>query len=176
MLLIDVSPSMFGRPLDEALIGGKDFVDEAIEALYSVGIILWNSGVAAVRPPTEDGHPTYELLDRPAFTGDGTDLYPALVHCDELLKSYTGDRVVAVFGDGDLGTPSRVIPKVQEMKEKNIRFVTRGLGRRASEAFGSISDEAPEAAHVERVEDLAGSIAGMALTLHATPGLRKAGP
>jgi uncharacterized protein with von Willebrand factor type A (vWA) domain len=168
-LLIDVSGSMQGPPLAAAVVGARRFVDEAVEALYSVGIILWHTSVADERLPTEDGQPTYDLLTSGNFPSGGTDLYPALVRAHEILGPYAGDRVVAVFGDGDLGTPHRVMPKVEQMKRENIRFVTRGLGDVAAQAFGSISDEAPETARVDSVEDLADGIAGMATVL------RKAG-
>ena len=79
----------------------------------------------------------------------------------------TGDRVVAIFGDGDLGTPARVHPLVEQMKADSIRFVTRGLGAVAAKEFGKISDEEPGQVHVENEERLAESIASMAKALKA---------
>lgn len=175
MLLLDVSGSMQDpnlsitpgiAPIHEAVIGARRFVDEAVEALYSVGIILWHLSVAAERLPTEDGQPAYQLLDQGNFPCGGTDLYPALCRAHEILGPYSGDRVVAIFGDGALGNQATLaLRKVEEMKHENIRFTTRGLGSVAAEAFASISDEAPEKTRVDSVHDLADGIASMATVL-----------
>lgn len=171
MLLLDVSSSMHdsrsGTPaLQEAVIGARRFVDEAVETLYSIGIILWNQDVADVRQPTEDAHSAYELLDGGSFPSGGTNLYPALCRAHKILGPLKGDRVVAIFGDGDLGVQAvQALQKVAEMKAENIRFITRGLGAAAAAAFSSISDEEPEKTRVDSVEDLAEGIASMASVL-----------
>jgi Mg-chelatase subunit ChlD len=175
LLLLDVSGSMQDpnlsvtpgtAPIYEAVIGARRFLDEAVEALYSVGVILWHLGVAAERLPTEDGGPAYELLDAGNFPRGGTDLLPALRRAHEILRPYQGDRVVAIFGDGALGNQAALaLRKVDEMKAENIRFTTRGLGPVAAEAFAAISDEAPERTRVDSVHDLADGIASMATLL-----------
>lgn len=180
MLLIDCSGSMQGitaygegqlyypgSRLEKAIHGARVFVDEAVEALYSVGMILWNSGVAELRLPSEGAYETRALLHQSSYPAGGTDLYPALVESYRILKDLDGDRVVAIFGDGDLGTPHRVHPLVEEMKRAGIRFVTRGLGNVAAEEFGRISDEEPEKAKVESEEELSSSIASMVGALRA---------
>ena len=43
MLCIDVSGSMDGKPIREAVRGAKQFVTEAVEARYEVGVMLWNT-------------------------------------------------------------------------------------------------------------------------------------
>lgn len=73
--------------------------------------------------------------------------------------------MVALFGDGDLTPKDQVLPKVAQMKSENIRFVTRGLGSMAAQELGEISDEEASSATVDRVEDLAAGIAGMAASL-----------
>ncbi|HEY1703940.1 MAG TPA: vWA domain-containing protein [Trebonia sp.] len=164
MLCIDVSGSMSGRPLEEAVRGARQFVSEAVEVRYKVGVILWDTGVADVAAPTADGQAATAVLDAARIHG-GTNLFPALSHCHEILKGYTGDRVVAIFGDGDLGQRDAVLDKVARMKAEDIRFVTRGLGAYAAAEFGEITDEEPESAAVDSVPDLADSIAGMATSL-----------
>jgi uncharacterized protein with von Willebrand factor type A (vWA) domain len=165
MLCIDVSGSMAGTPLAEAVRGARQFVAEAVAAHYKVGVILWDTGVAALAEPTSDGLAATAVLDSARIYG-GTDLLPALVRCHQVLDGFTGDRVVAVFGDGDLG-PARdvVLDRVARMKAENIRFVTRGLGPYAAREFGEISDEDPSSAAIDDVTDLADSIAGMATSL-----------
>ena len=53
MLCIDVSGSMDGKPILEAVRGAKKFVDEAVEARYKVGVMLWNTQRG--RPRRADG-------------------------------------------------------------------------------------------------------------------------
>lgn len=165
MLCIDVSGSMSGTPLAEAVRGARHFVAEAVAAHYSVGVILWDTGVAALAVPTPDGAAATAVLDGAHIHG-GTNLLPALIQCHEILAGFTGDRVVAVFGDGDLG-PSKdaVLERVARMKAENIRFVTRGLGQYAAQEFGEISDEGPASATIDDIADLAEGIADMATSL-----------
>lgn len=167
MLLIDVSGSMQGERLAQAVVGARQFVDEAVEAGYAVGIVLWHTSVAAIRLPDTDPKETRALLAQASFPSGGTNLYPALERTNEVLQEYTGDRVVAIFGDGDLGSPARVHPLVARMKADDIRFVTRGLGAVAATEFGKISDEAPEHVRVDNEAHLAESIASMARSLKA---------
>ena len=165
MLCIDVSGSMTGLPLTEAVRGARQFVAEAVAAQYRIGVILWDTGVADLAEPASDGVAATAVLDGARIHG-GTNLLPALVRCHQVLDGFTGDRVVAVFGDGDLG-PERevVLDKVVQMKAENIRFVTRGLGSSAAHEFGEISDEEASSAAIGNVTDLADGIAGMATSL-----------
>jgi hypothetical protein len=165
MLCIDVSGSMTGNPLAEAVRGARQFVAEAVAVHYEIGVILWDHGVAAMALPAADGVVATEVLDKAHICG-GTDLLPALIRCHEVLDDYSGDRVVALFGDGDLG-PARdaVHARVARMKAENIRFVTRGLGPQAAREFGDISSEDPQHAVIDGVADLAEGIASMAATL-----------
>jgi Mg-chelatase subunit ChlD len=165
MLCIDVSGSMSGSPLAEAVRGARQFVTEAVTAHYRVGVILWDDGVAAVAEPTSDGAAAAAVLDAAGIRG-GTNLLPGLTHCHQVLAAFAGDRVVALFGDGDLGPQGDdVLARVARMKAENIRFVTRGLGPYAAQVFGEISDEDPSSATIADVADLADGIATMAAAL-----------
>ena len=55
MLCIDVSGSMDGQPIREAVRGAKTFVSEAVQARYEVGVMLWNTRVTALAEPAADG-------------------------------------------------------------------------------------------------------------------------
>lgn len=170
MLCIDVSNSMYGRPLAEAVAGALEFVDEAVAAHYKVGVLLWNVDVAGLAEPSADGIAARQLLASASSYG-GTSLLRPLRRCHEVLDRYTGDRVVAVFGDGDLGPREAVLAKVAEMKADNIRFVTRGLGPVAAREFGEISsEEGNSEVEVGSVDDLAAGIAGMAASLRPAGG------
>ena len=165
MLCIDVSGSMDGTPIREAVRGARKFIDEAISAHYSAGVMLWNHRVEAVCEPTLDGRAARRLLARVKGAWGENDLLVALMHCHQILDRFIGDRVVALFGDGDLTPKQQVLVKVAQMKSENIRFVTRGLGPYAAREFGEISDEEPSTSAIENVNDLAEGIADMAASL-----------
>jgi uncharacterized protein with von Willebrand factor type A (vWA) domain len=165
MLCIDVSGSMDGTPILEAVRGARQFVAEAVAAHYKVGVMLWNHMVENVCEPTGDGKAALALLAPANRACGGNDLLTALNHCHQILDLFAGDRVVALFGDGDLTPKERVLVKVAQMKAENIRFVTRGLGPYAAREFGAISDEEPSTASIDNVADLAEGIADMATSL-----------
>jgi uncharacterized protein with von Willebrand factor type A (vWA) domain len=166
ILCIDVSGSMDGTPLKEAVRGARTFVTEALEAHYKVGVLLWNHEVVDFEEPAEDGKRALRLLDR-ANAGGGNDLLVTLERCHKVLQRGKDDpdRVVAIFGDGDISPKNEVLKKVARMKAENIRFVTRGLGYAAAQEFAEISSEEDTQVEVGGVDDLAESIAGMATAL-----------
>lgn len=165
MLCIDVSGSMNGRPILEAVKGAREFVSEAVAAHYKVGVILWNTHVVDLAEPTADGVAAIKLLAPVNRAAGGNHLIGPLEQCHQILNGFTGDRVVALFGDGDLTPKDLVLAKVAQMKAENIRFVTRGLGAVAAREFGEVSSEESSTAEVNKVDDLAASIAAMASSL-----------
>jgi uncharacterized protein with von Willebrand factor type A (vWA) domain len=176
MLCIDVSGSMDGRPILEAVRGARTFVDEAVEARYRVGVLLWNTDVAALAEPTEDGKAARRLLERTSRASGGNNLLRPLENCHQILdqfKDHGQDRVVAIFGDGDLGPRERVLAKVAQMKAEDIRFVTRGLGGVAAKEFAMVSSEDLPSVAVAGVDDLAAGIAAMAASLKPVTGRRR---
>ena len=165
MLCIDVSGSMDGAPILQAVRGARQFVAEAVAAHYKVGVMLWSDLVENVCEPAADGKAALALLAPVNHAQGGNDLFLALNYCHQVLDRFTGDRVVALFGDGDLTPKAQVLVKVAQMKAENIRFVTRGLGAAAAREFGEISDEEPASASIGNVADLAEGIADMATSL-----------
>jgi Mg-chelatase subunit ChlD len=167
MLCIDVSGSMDGNPIREAVRGAKKFVSEAIEARYKVGVMLWNTQVKDLAEPTSDGKGAMKLLQRTNGAAGGTQLIGPLERCHQILDQFKDapDRVVALFGDGAIPPKDQVLRKVAQMKAEDIRFVTRGLGQRAAAEFGEISSEEPSSASIDDVAELADGIATMAASL-----------
>lgn len=176
MLCIDVSGSMDGTPIIEAVRGAREFVTEAVVSHYNVGVMLWNTGVVALAEPTPDGAAARQVLEPVDHAAGGNHLLGPLQECHQVLDRFTGDRVVALFGDGDLTPKREVLAKVAEMKSANIRFVTRGLGPLAAREFGEISSDEASTAEVRRVGDLAEGIAGMAASLKTPSGPRPSRP
>ena len=165
MLCIDVSGSMDGRPILEAAQGARDFVAEAVSARYKVGVMLWNTGIVALAGPSADGAEANRLLASGIAARGGTSLLAPLQRCHQILHEFPGDRVVAIFGDGDLGPEDLVLAKVAQMKADDIRFVTRGLGAAAAQDFARVSSADPSEVEVHDIDNLATGIAGMATSL-----------
>lgn len=168
MLCIDVSGSMDGPPILEAVRGAAEFVTEAVEAHYQVGVMLWNTEVVALAEPSGDGAAAQQLLAGVRHAFGGNFLIGPLSQCHQILDRATGDRVVALFGDGDLTPRTEVLAKVAQMKSENIRFVTRGLGTLAAREFAEVgSDEEAAQVEVRSVDELAAGIASMAASLRS---------
>jgi Mg-chelatase subunit ChlD len=165
ILCIDVSGSMQGEPLREVVRGAQRFLDEAVLAEYQVSLVLWAVGVQASTQLSPEAGDALRLLGH-AGAGGGNELHSVLQHCDRELRNLEGDRVVAIFGDGDITPREQVLATVAEMKADNVRFVTRGLGANAAAEFALLDSEQADAVAVESVTDLAEGIAGMSKHLH----------
>ena len=87
MLCIDVSGSMDGAPILEAVRGAREFVGEAVAARYQVGVMLWNTDVVALAEPSADGVAATGVLDRCQASG-GNYLLRPLEQCHQILDRF----------------------------------------------------------------------------------------
>lgn len=162
ILALDVSGSMQGDRIGKAVKGCQRFIDEAVEAGYRVGLILWHHDVAADVPPEADPKAARELLRRAADSSGGTNVLACLgLAHRQLLATDAGDRVLAIFGDGDLGNRQAAETKAAELIADDIRILTCGLGEGSAQELASISTE-KAAPRTATSENLADSIASMA--------------
>ncbi|WP_199515156.1 vWA domain-containing protein [Nucisporomicrobium flavum] len=164
ILCIDVSSSMSGTPLKEAVRGAREFVAQAVDARYRVGLILWNSSIARSVPLSADPGPVLAGLDR-AYPSGGTNVTPTLRAGITALGSLTGDRVLAVFGDGDIGPVAAAVAAAREAAALGIRIIVRGLGSHAAASLAQIATEGLEVAEITGSGSIASGIAGMATSL-----------
>lgn len=167
LLCIDVSSSMGGAPLAQAVAGGLDFLDEADRAGYRIGLILWNSGIV-LHLPTDTPIDQVRRGLRQAGSSGGTDLLPTVRAATRELGPLSGDRVVCVFGDGDVGRADEVDKAAAEARRLGIRFVVRGLGGGAHAGLARALSPDDDAGPVESVGDLRRGIASMASALRIT--------
>lgn len=161
VLALDVSGSMQGDRIAKAVDGCGRFIDEALEAGYQVGLILWHHDVEGYAQPASKPRAAHRLLAKAVAAG-GNDAVPFLTLAHrQLMAIDVGDRVVAIFGDGDLGNRATAEAKAAELISDNIRILTCGLGEGSAEELGSISTEdiPPRTASTENLAD---SIAAMA--------------
>nr|AGS49285.1 hypothetical protein [uncultured bacterium esnapd2] len=163
LVCIDVSGSMYGDPLRQAVVGGTKFFDEAHKAGYRAGLILWNHGVVAHVWPDAGQERVLRVL-RAAHASGGNDLVPTLVLCRDFFAERTGDRVLCVFGDGDVGDPGAAKRLARQLCAMGVRIVVRGLGRGAQEALSALvcPGETDEAQLIEDVKHIDTGIASMA--------------
>lgn len=157
----DAGPDRTAQRLEQAVIGCQAFVEEAVDAHYSVGLILWDHTIVGSVPPNISPIPALELLATAHSVG-GNDAVPFLDLAHRMLmEKPVGDMVVAIFGDGDLGNPKAAKDKAEELIADHIRILTCGLGDASAGTLAAISTEAikPRAASSESIAD---SIASMA--------------
>ena len=169
VLALDVSGSMYGDRLVKAVSGCHRFIEEAVANGYHVGVILWHHDVGGDAPPVVDLRAARRLLDR-AVAGGGNSAVPflSLAH-RQLMALDVRDRVVAIFGDGDLGDRRLAEAKASELIRDNIRILTCGLGEGSAQELAAISTE-QAAPRVATTDSLTDAIASMAQGL-----LRKGG-
>lgn len=168
LLCIDVSGSMSGGPLRQAIAGGEQFFNEAFEAGYDCGLVLWHHDVAAYEPV---GTSRAALLGRlrSAVSTGGNDLLPTLALAKRDLVPQEGDRVLCVFGDGDVGDRGPAVAAARELCALGVRIVVRGLGPHASAALSELMcpGQQEETSLVEDVNAISTGIASMAEGLTA---------
>ncbi len=169
VLCLDVSGSMSGAPLEQAVQGCRRFVDEALRAAYDVAVLLWDHRVVGATGPTRDRRELDDFLGAASAHG-GTDVVPALQRARRLLDGLGGDRVVAIFGDGDLGDEAGARVTSAAMRGEGIRIITCGLGLASADSLDAISTETTGGGpRMALADSIADSIAGMAT------GLRRGG-
>lgn len=167
VLCLDVSGSMSGDRLVQGVAGSQEFVAEALAAHYTVGVVLWDDGVHAAIDPTRDDAALQRFL-RGAQIAGGTNVIPALLRSEQMLAERTGDRVIAIFGDGDLGSPARAVEEANRLAGLGIRVITCGLGQASGEALNIISTETEQAPRVAEAGAIAQAISGMSSALRRT--------
>lgn len=141
VLCLDVSGSM-SADLPQAVRGSEKFLHEAVAGGYSVGLILWHSRVGASTELSRNPEAALNTLRRARVKG-GTDLLPALREAARRLEgSEAEDRVIAVFGDGDLGVHAAMTGRfAAHLKTQGIRIITMGLGHASATALSRIASE-----------------------------------
>lgn len=163
LLCIDVSSSMAGR-LGEAVAGGRQFVGEAVESHYRVGLVLWNHGIDAYVPLSGTPGKVEHVLGQARSYG-GTNVTPTLELGIRELGPLGGDRVMAVFGDGDIGDVGAATAAAQRAAALGIRIIVRGLGDYAAAQLNRIATDPAEASVLRSAADIRAGIAGMVSTI-----------
>jgi uncharacterized protein (DUF58 family) len=177
LLCIDVSGSMGDRDgigpirLRRAVAGAERFVEEASAAGYRIGLVLWDHGVHKYVPLSSTPRPVLKALSRAKIAG-GTDVTPALRLGISELGHLTGDRVMAIFGDGDIGPVPPAVAASREAAALGIRIIVRGLGDYSAAQLKRIATET-DATVVKTAADIERGIASMAASITARAKRRR---
>lgn len=153
VLLIDVSSSMEGAAIASARKGGADFVREALDGDYEIAVVLWNHDVAGATEISENPKRALQLVSRARAFG-GTQIEAAISRARQMLLQWrreypSGDAVIAIFGDGDLGiSDSKAARLARDLHKDRIRVLTLGLGEQSARDLAAIST-----APLEELED-----------------------
>jgi Mg-chelatase subunit ChlD len=163
LLCIDVSGSMSGKPLQQAIAGGSEFLAEAQKAHYRCGLVLWSDTVNRYVPPDAPPKKVRTALEAASIAG-GTELSPALRLGLKELGPRTGDRVLCVFSDGGIGDRRKATALARELCAKGVRIIVRGLGHGAATALAELAcpgDEDDQRV-IDDVNQIGSGIASMA--------------
>ncbi|WP_326561238.1 vWA domain-containing protein [Micromonospora sp. NBC_01796] len=173
ILCIDVSGSMGmidgGRTrLAHAVAGAERFIADAVAHHYRVGLVLWNHEVHQFVPVAQGESAVRSALQSAPISG-GNNIEPTLSLGIRELGPLRGDRVLAIFGDGDIGPSEPAVARSREAAALGIRIIVRGLGEHSAAQLNLIAtegtDEGGTAAVVRDAADLERGIASMALSL-----------
>jgi hypothetical protein len=169
LLCIDISYSMGGEPLRQAITGGQQFIDEAVAAYYRCGLVLWNHEVAEFVDPGEP-EATVRAALTDAVSRGGTEIAPTLTLGKQVLGQLTGDRVICIFSDSGIGDLDEAVALARELCAMGVRIVVRGLGQGATDALSVLTcpGERDDMRLIEHVDAIGPGIASMAtgLTIH----------
>jgi Mg-chelatase subunit ChlD len=172
LLCIDVSGSMSGEPLKQAITGGTEFLKEAKAAHYKSGLILWSDNVDHYVPPDAPHKKVVGALAAASIVG-GTMLAPALKLALKDLAPQTGDRVLCIFSDGGLGDRAESVKLARKLCALGVRIIVRGLGHGAASGLAELAcpGETDDNQEIADVSTIGAGIASMArgLTTRRTP-------
>jgi Mg-chelatase subunit ChlD len=167
LLCIDVSGSMSGR-LHHAVAGARQFAQDAVAANYLVGLVLWAHGVSRYVPLSRSPEEVERTLRSAAIAG-GTDVTPTLELGIRELGGLSGDRVMAIFGDGDIGPVPIAVDAARRAAALGIRIIVRGLGEYATGQLNQIATDAGEATVVRSAGDIETGIVSMVTSMRRRP-------
>ncbi|MFZ4851272.1 MAG: VWA domain-containing protein, partial [Caldilinea sp.] len=130
VVLIDISASMVGAPIEQAVAGAQRLLDTLEFSKDQVAVALFNSDVVGRVGLTEDRQALTSLL-RGAIANDGTNLMAALNYAQSELVSlrrrYDALPVVLLFSDGGDVNESGVAGLAQQIKQNGAQVFVIGL-------------------------------------------------
>lgn len=126
-LLIDVSSSMAGPPLEEAQEAARAFLDRCDFTAAQVGLIAFSDQVTMQAEATDNVRKVLAAVGR--LEADGTtNLTDALHLAREYLAAKDRTRYIVVLTDGYPDAPESAVWEAAETREEGIQIVAIGTG------------------------------------------------
>jgi molecular chaperone DnaK (HSP70) len=126
-LLIDVSSSMAGPPLEEAQEAARAFLDRCDFTTAQVGLIAFSDQVTMQAEATDNVRKVLAAVGR--LEADGTtNLTDALVLAREYLAAKDRTRYIVILTDGYPDAPESAVWAAAETREEGIQIVAIGTG------------------------------------------------
>lgn len=124
-LLLDVSGSMEGRKLQDAIEGAIGFAKEALLKGYSVGVIRFSGTASNVCEPSQNIEEITRIL-RQLEAEDETKIAPALSKAYERLKGLSFRKAVVLFTDGQTDDETEALKRAAALKTLPADIITIG--------------------------------------------------
>lgn len=126
-LLLDVSSSMAGSPLEEAQSAARAFLDKCDFTHMEVGLISFSNDAVLVAEATDNVRKIQAGIDR--LDADGTtNLSDALALARERLSATDRERFIVILTDGYPDAGDQAIEEAGEAKDQGIQIVAIGTG------------------------------------------------
>lgn len=191
VLCIDVSGSMsMDDRTPQAVAGSHRFIDEALASRYDVGSLVFSArAIEGVLPLSADrdllhgfaetlggqrahlefwhDDDAYQRYCRDPATKNPVDMpsdgiASAIGRSADSLRGRPGDRVIAIFTDGEFFNPEPVTRSIEQAMREGIEVIMLGLGDEATRSIEDAANGEPIRAMTAAADDIADAIAGMA--------------
>lgn len=167
LMVMDVSGSMEGRRLNEAVAGARELLGKAVSESYIVGVISFSGRAHMELDLTTDLRAVDRALRRLKVDWTGTRMSTGIGLAHKTLLKRRGERVMAIFSDGEDESPRSVLAAAAAARSDEVRIIAT-LGGTADPAF--MREVTGEGEDLEVVADreVREKIAGMVSLLRPT--------
>ncbi len=149
--LLDISGSMTGEPLEEAMRGFIDFCRAGVQQGYRVGFIAFNDALHELSPATDKIRDLEESIQN-LYAGGGTIMAAPIRHAAEKMKEASGARVIFLVTDGFPADPEETVTLAQDCHRDGIDIIALGTGSADHEFLKRLASRTDLARHVPQTE------------------------
>ena len=171
-LVLDVSGSMSGDPIDQMKEAAQGFLDTAVGGGAQVGLVSY-SGEAQVLERLDSSATALSAAVSDLSSGGNTNIEDGLVKGEQVLSVGNADRrIIVLMSDGapnEGKTGDGLIAYADELKERGYKIYTVGFNE-GPEGYSLLSQIASDGCHyeVQNADDLEGFFADIADEISGT--------
>ncbi len=128
-MVVDVSGSMCGTPLEKAISASKLLVSDMINLfLHKIGIVSFGSGAIKISDLSSDRNMLMESIEQLRCFGS-TDMAGGIRKArKKVLDAATNKKMIILVTDGYPDSRSEAESQARKSIEKGIKIVTIGIG------------------------------------------------